>query len=51
MTPSWNAYGPHGNLLASFNALDLAQRYQAERAALGISVTIEPVFLPVRRAA
>ena len=50
MTPTWNAIGPRGNLLMSFGSLDLAERYRAEREALGVVVTIRRVVL-TRRAA
>ena len=50
MTRTWNAYGPRGNLLASFDARDLAERYKADREAIGIMVTIRRVVI-TRRAA
>lgn len=44
------AYGPKGNILATFNALDLAERYRDERAHIGLTVTIRRL-VEVRRAA
>lgn len=46
----YNAYGPKGNLLASFNTRDLAERYRDQRAAIGVEVTVRRVVLH-RRAA
>lgn len=50
MTPTWHAIGPHG-LLRTFNAPDLAERYKAEREAIGLVVTIRRVVVSLRAAA
>lgn len=52
MTPAtWNAVGPRGNVLASFNTRDLAERYKADREKIGLSVSIVRVVMARRAAA
>lgn len=50
MTPTWNAYNCHGDLLMSFNTRDLAETYRDTRATIGVVVTVRRVSLH-RRAA
>jgi hypothetical protein len=50
MTPTYNAIGPRGNVLASFSSLDLAERYKADRSTLGVEITIRRVVLQSRAA-
>lgn len=47
---NYAAYGPRGNVLATFNALDLAERYRDEAAHIGVKVVIRRV-IEQRRAA
>ena len=51
MTPTtYAAYGPKGNILATFSHRDLAEAYAADRAHIGVVVTIRRV-IEHRRAA
>lgn len=49
-SPTWNAYSPYGNLLASFGSKDLAEAYRDQRAAIGLVVTVRRVWLQGRAA-
>lgn len=47
---TYEAHNRYGRVIATFNALDLAEAYQADREKLGIAVTIRRL-VPTRRAA
>lgn len=49
MTLSYEAYGPKGNLVATFGAKDQAEAYRDRMAALGTAITVKVV--PMQRRA
>jgi hypothetical protein len=47
---TYEAYGPKGNLIRTFNTADLAETYRKDMEAIGCVVTIREALI-VRRAA